>query len=718
MYEHYERHRTDNITDPAVRRSQPISTISGWERERDDTTVEEASTIAATTPTSAALTATDAVATTTTATSTESAAITNGTDAIAANQKTRKVSKSEQTDESTPIELDTIKCACDDNDDDDDGDVDDELHDSTSEKAVKQAASSQSPAVEPAKNVSSISNISQVYNEQISGNVVICNGNGHVSASEDESSSQSPQKDVLSGSSVNVGATASTGTDALRQVLEIDTCEKEDESKEIVQELVEEILQKSESLLGDCQKTLERENILLNETETSSPVIKDDEIELAVSEVVKGVLDSKKDANSKQQLAEAAALAIGDSEKVDAAIPSIIPSDDNQKTDLALSSAIISNNNLNNNNLTANEFDYDVNDVDEGEAITISEDIVDEDDADNDSVKQLAENCDKANRNTSAVGVVNAAAATDIADIQLQPAGDTTTEDFVKSIVNEIVDKCVLHNEQEKERHANNINNNVVQPVAAAISAIAVNTTAASELVGQNEADENYNAKNALNSKSTSSDIVTDKIDTTSVPNESDETNKNVQTKTIDAKDDDNSQIEKNTIETSVQGDQPTKAKVSRSQSISTSTSTQVENNHFGKCSSQMVFISIEFATPLFNRHCYAALESCLALYRSKAFEFLCWCQWRSYDCTWWKMHFSNKQNPITCGLILFSYFSACLFIFVLKTKDNDPNQVQQEQCSVQVQLGHHSVYRNSSGPTFINDSCLTFYFHWKQIFK
>ncbi|XP_075235222.1 A kinase anchor protein rugose [Lycorma delicatula] len=33
MYEHYERQRSDNITDPALRQQRPISTISGWERQ-------------------------------------------------------------------------------------------------------------------------------------------------------------------------------------------------------------------------------------------------------------------------------------------------------------------------------------------------------------------------------------------------------------------------------------------------------------------------------------------------------------------------------------------------------------------------------------------------------------------------------------------------------------------------------------------------------------
>ena len=33
MYEKYERHRADNLTDPEERLSKPISTISGWEKQ-------------------------------------------------------------------------------------------------------------------------------------------------------------------------------------------------------------------------------------------------------------------------------------------------------------------------------------------------------------------------------------------------------------------------------------------------------------------------------------------------------------------------------------------------------------------------------------------------------------------------------------------------------------------------------------------------------------
>ncbi|XP_068082894.1 neurobeachin [Anabrus simplex] len=37
MYEHYERQRSDNITDPAVRQQRPISTISGWDQQHTTT---------------------------------------------------------------------------------------------------------------------------------------------------------------------------------------------------------------------------------------------------------------------------------------------------------------------------------------------------------------------------------------------------------------------------------------------------------------------------------------------------------------------------------------------------------------------------------------------------------------------------------------------------------------------------------------------------------
>lgn len=646
MYEHYERHRTDNITDPAVRRSQPISTISGWDRERDESTADE---------TAATTNATGAIAASTGA-GVDMVAITNGPDGVVTGHKARKVSKSEQTDDNTAIELDTIKCACDDNDDDeDDDDVDEQVNDDN-----QAPTSDATTVVEPTKNVSSISNISQVYNEQISGNVIICNGNGHVSVSEDESSSQSPQKEAP----MATAAAVVTGTDALRQVLEIDAYEKEDEGKEIVQELVDEILQKSETLLTDCQNVLEHETSLLNDTETSSPVIKDDEIELAVSEVVKGVLDSKKEnaSSNKQQLADTSS----DAATVDATL-----TDDNQKADLELSSAIISNNNLNNNNNNNNsatdEFDYDVNDADDEEAVTISDDIIvvkDDDTGDDTHVHQsTAENCDKANRNTSTAGAV-----TDLVDVQLQLASVTiaadgdnqiSTEDFVKCIVDEIVDKCVLqHNDADEqaasERHANNINNNnVVEPAVDATEATCTPIVATAAIIGQADAtinDDNNDddddaasdhANNASELVTFISDLAADDADTaaaptvatvaaiattTCVPNEFDETNMNVQRKTIDAKDDDDqSQMEEPPTSDTPESDaSAAAAKVTRSQSISTSTSTQVENNHFGECISDLIaanYTSVFFFVSSICHSC--SLFALLLLSFSKFSEFL-----------------------------------------------------------------------------------------------
>lgn len=615
MYEHYERHRTDNITDPAVRRSQPISTISGWDRERDDSIDTQINT---TDPTAAITNG--QINKTTTTISTSTTTINNEPQL-----KTRKISKSEQTDESTPIEIDGIKCACEDDEptanttsvQTDDivetiaiGPV--AFDNTTAATAATDpietspsiaAAAATATTVTSTKGVSSISNISQVYNEQISGNIVICNGNGHVSVSEDESSS-SPQKESIA-----------SGNEALRQVLEIDTFEKEEESKEIVQELVEEILQKSESLLDDCQKTLERENIL-NETEASSPVIKDDEIELAVSEMVKGVLDLKKDANSNKQLAtvsiENASVNIennnadNDTQQQQHQLNAATHTDDNQKTDLVLSSAIISN-----NNLTTNEFDFDDGDDDDDDedVITLNEDIVVKRDV-NGAVNQSAidaENCDKENRNTSKTGV--SGKVTDVDDVELHivdgrtgrptrpPAeklnsptdindddngkertevavekmtknvsandiNETSTEEFVRSIVDEIVDKCVLR-DVEQERNDNNINNNIE---------IDENTTAIETEQDFNSSTTNKSIENVTN----------DNIQIVSVPIESEESTKIITAKKGKAKDDEINKIDK-PIESTNETGSSHGIKLGRSQSISTSTSTQVENNHFGK---------------------------------------------------------------------------------------------------------------------------------------
>lgn len=532
MYEHYERHRTDNITDPAVRRSQPISTISGWDRDRDDAIENKINGTVQQPP-----------ATTNSTSQTNGTIEVNGSDE--SQPKIRKISKSETANQIASGVLESIKCACE----------DEELSSNTT--ASVQTDDVVMPAVatvvETGKGVSSISNISQVYNEQISGNVVLCNGNGHASTSEDESAG-SPLKE-----------TVAAGNEALRQVLEIETYDKEDESKEIVQELVEEILQKSESLLEDCQKTLDREK--LNEPETSSPVIKDDEIELAVSEVVKGVLEIEKNLkkDASKQLTENAI----NNEPADGAAHS----DDNQKTDLEMSSpsAIITS-----SSLSANEFDFD----DDEEAITINEDIVvrnDDTDAVNLSVNDAAK-CDSNTRIGHDIDVTvnnvnddskEQQVINDVSTEAITATGEgseTSTEEFVKSIVNEIVDKCVLR-EEEQEHLSNKINNNVVE---------ANDVTQTQSTVVETP------HINGNKSPSDSEDIVaSDKLEvgeSTAIKVASISGDKKGETKEAE------SVVKSENAVESSDGVVNHAPKVVRSQSISTSTSTQVENNHFGKC--------------------------------------------------------------------------------------------------------------------------------------
>lgn len=290
MYEHYERHRTDNITDPALRRAHPISTISGWDREQDQ------SADGAKAPNEkAAVDGGDAVAAVTAA----------GENENVPEKSIGKVSKSEQTDGTGDdvIGLDQVKCACEEN---------------ANESADKQDSTTTS--TDANKPVQSISSISQVYNEQMTGQSttassatapIVCNGDAQHHACNDDNddiddggndttTSCTPTKDALlakSGDGKTAAATTTTtttsGADALRETLEIDSYDDDlndvddDDNKEIVDEIVEEILTKSETLLDDCKRSLDESRT--EETTTSSPVIKDEEIEHAVSEVVAGV---------------------------------------------------------------------------------------------------------------------------------------------------------------------------------------------------------------------------------------------------------------------------------------------------------------------------------------------------------------------------------------------------------------------------------------------
>lgn len=129
----------------------------------------------------------------------------------------------------------------------------------------------------------------------------------------------------------------------LKKAMEIGALKDSQEvSEQVVGTIVEEIISKSESLLKDPEELAET----ASEQTTSSPVIKDEEIELAVNEVVQGVLSLKTSSAAAATGAEDA-LNNNSSTTTDSVT---------QKTDSVASSAITSgnSNNLNNNNLSSN----------------------------------------------------------------------------------------------------------------------------------------------------------------------------------------------------------------------------------------------------------------------------------------------------------------------------------------------------------------------------
>lgn len=449
MYEHYERHRTDNITDPALRRAHPISTISGWDRdcdeERTDPHQQKAAAIAQ---------------------SNGTAVLSESTQQLP--YKVRKVSKSEQTDENDIVDLEHVKCAC----DDDESKGDDKT----------KTSSEDGETVETKKPISSISSISQVYND-----TVVCNGSGtHVASSEDESMS-SPQK------------TAGDDAETLKKKLEADSHREGEDNKQIVEEIVEDILKKSERLLDDCKKSLDEDNNLLNEVESSS-VIKDEEIELAVSEVVKGVREIEKKAKretEKQNLIQAEKPAESDTLESSKQLEESQTVDESAETkpEADKESDIEMDTVEKMSNGEDEDLDDDVEELDNTVATTDNQHIVSDivnDVIDNCVNRTLTDNgsekCDNDNRKTSTndnvindnnnstettgltetdLNVINnniesldkTELETQLAEVVNEVIGEAVkktatlkenNEDIITGIVNDIVDKCVLDNEGEK----------------------------------------------------------------------------------------------------------------------------------------------------------------------------------------------------------------------------------------------------------------------------
>ncbi|XP_017129761.1 neurobeachin isoform X8 [Drosophila elegans] len=244
MYEHYERQRTDNITDPALRQARPISTISGWEREELHQQ-QNGGAAAAVAPNQAAA-ATVAV----------KAAV-----SIASLEDVPPVVEEEVEE----LELEEVD--------------------------IQEGPIIEPEAAEPNKSV--IANISDVYNEQIKTDAT-CNGNGNGNANLEEVKEENPAAGERVEEVAEKPADASP-LGALRETLQLgDDMDVEElelaTAKDALnaEQHVARVLQASEAALNDCKMAVD--DVL----QEASSVLKDEEIELAVNEVVQGVLNNEK----------------------------------------------------------------------------------------------------------------------------------------------------------------------------------------------------------------------------------------------------------------------------------------------------------------------------------------------------------------------------------------------------------------------------------------
>lgn len=547
MYEHYERHRTDNITDPALRRAHPISTISGWDRDHDQTTDSS-------TKNGQAL---------------NDKAITLESEETQP-EKSFKVSKSEQTDDDDVVGLENVECVCEENSSQDETNLSNDVD--TTKEPTAQILN----ATESNKPVQSISSISQVYNEQLTGKPIVCNGDAeHVFGDDDDDTINTPTKQ---GNASGDGSNT-TGSDALRKTLEIDSYDMSEDNKEIVDEIVEEILTKSENLLDDCKRSLDENHLEATET-TSSPVIKDEEIEHAVSEVVKGVRnierkakrDSENDTDT--QNTDTDTKINRENECIADDCETIVNTDadessevqnENQKTELVLSNAAIETakeilgtdrrTESISENLTANASDgikdivaTIVNDVIENcvnQTTTDNGDVCDNDMNKMSIIDNINNNSSDVATNDSNDNAIIVDTITQATDTAVTIAAETkpveeTNEEIIKGIVNEIVDKCV---ESEANTATDNDNNN--------------------------NSNTNHNDEDSVLDKSGSETFIADVIDESSSTGEQQLNSSSIASA-------------KFTSEPADNGNDNRTTKPNRSQGTSISTSTQVENNHFG----------------------------------------------------------------------------------------------------------------------------------------
>ncbi|XP_032580525.1 neurobeachin isoform X10 [Drosophila sechellia] len=269
MYEHYERQRTDNITDPALRQARPISTISGWEREELHHQQNGGSTAA-----------------------------------VAPNQ-TAAVKGS--------VSIASLE------------DVPPVVEEEVEELELEEVEIQEGPISEETEPKSVIANISDVYNEQLKTDAT-CNGNLEDVKEEEPAQQQAGDLEKQPEPSTPLGALRETlqlGDDMDVEELELATAKDALNAEQHVSR----VLQASEAALNDCKMAVD--DVL----QESSSVLKDEEIELAVNEVVQGVLNNEKKTQSQDNK---------DSKEQ--------PGEQDVNVSLLNSKNLLNNNNNNNNN--------------------------------------------------------------------------------------------------------------------------------------------------------------------------------------------------------------------------------------------------------------------------------------------------------------------------------------------------------------------------------
>uniref|UniRef100_A0A1B0GJH6 Neurobeachin n=1 Tax=Lutzomyia longipalpis TaxID=7200 RepID=A0A1B0GJH6_LUTLO len=301
MYEHYERHRTDNITDPALRQARPISTISGWERESDQVTEATATEECDGENNKMKCGCEDEEVKVTTTSAESVQTISHISDVYSKQVSSEPICNGNAHDSSTEEEKSPAK----------------EIT-NTSSGGTEVLKQSELDVLEPTQGMPLEVAVSFLQRLVNMADVLIFASSLNFAELEAEKNMSSggilrqclrlvctcavrnclecKERTRYNNGTVRDAPGAAhlqaliRGAQASPKVLEVDADDiiipprEEGETKEVVEKIVEEIIEKSEKLLSDC-KTTSDEMIV----ESASPVIKDEELELAVNEVVKGV---------------------------------------------------------------------------------------------------------------------------------------------------------------------------------------------------------------------------------------------------------------------------------------------------------------------------------------------------------------------------------------------------------------------------------------------